>query len=261
MEHLTKQQIVLLTLFVAFVTSIATGVVTVSLMDQDPGGVTQVINRVVERTVERAIEVPANTMPASVISAPLPTPNLTQVVENISKSVVKVRDRNTRNITGYGVIISKDGLVLTDKSALGLPTDDGQHTEYEAVLENGEVYTIKLVQAEIIGDTAFVLLIASVEKQFIPVVLSSSLSPIKLGETVYALGGKDSLLLKTGMIQKMTENPASIETTISSTDLFVGSPLFTNEGVVVGYKTDRLGDVPSFYPTRLLSAVIPRITR
>ena len=38
MEHLNKQQLILLTLLISFVTSIATGIVTVSLMDQAPQG-------------------------------------------------------------------------------------------------------------------------------------------------------------------------------------------------------------------------------
>src|SRR3989338_3691505 len=39
-ENLTKQQIVLVTLLVSFVTSLATGIITVSLMEQEPQGVT-----------------------------------------------------------------------------------------------------------------------------------------------------------------------------------------------------------------------------
>lgn len=56
LEHLTKKQIILLTLLVSFVTSIATGIVSVSLMQQMPAPVTQTINRVVERTLERVVE-------------------------------------------------------------------------------------------------------------------------------------------------------------------------------------------------------------
>ena len=55
MEDLNKNQIILLTLLVSFITSIATGIVTVSLFEQAPQGVTRTINRVVERTVERVV--------------------------------------------------------------------------------------------------------------------------------------------------------------------------------------------------------------
>ena len=55
LEQLTKTQIVLLTLFVSFVTSIATGIVTITLMDQAPSDVTRTIDRVIEKTVERVV--------------------------------------------------------------------------------------------------------------------------------------------------------------------------------------------------------------
>ena len=56
LEHLNKTQIVLLTTLVAFVSSIATSIVTVTLMDQAPPGTTTTIRNVVERTVERVVQ-------------------------------------------------------------------------------------------------------------------------------------------------------------------------------------------------------------
>ena len=57
-EHLSKSQIVLLTLLISFVTSIATGIVTVSLMAQAPPAIAQTVNRIVEQTVQQVV--PAN---------------------------------------------------------------------------------------------------------------------------------------------------------------------------------------------------------
>lgn len=55
MDEFSRTQLVLLGVFISFVTSMVTGVVVVSLMRQEPKGVVQTINRVVEHTIEKVV--------------------------------------------------------------------------------------------------------------------------------------------------------------------------------------------------------------
>ncbi|MCD5384670.1 MAG: hypothetical protein LRZ97_02015 [Candidatus Pacebacteria bacterium] len=63
LEELNKSQIVLLTLLISFVTSMATGIVAVSLMEQGASPVTNTVNRIVERTKEIIVRVEESTPP------------------------------------------------------------------------------------------------------------------------------------------------------------------------------------------------------
>ena len=78
-EELSKSQLLLLMLFVNFITSIATGVLTVSLLDQAPTTVTQTVNRIVDHTIDT---VATGTPLASIISAPT----------TVTKTVVESND-------------------------------------------------------------------------------------------------------------------------------------------------------------------------
>ena len=68
-EELSKSQLILLTILVNFVTSVATGILTVSLLDHAPAIVTQTVNRVVEHTIETV----AAAAPAAAVLAPAPS--------------------------------------------------------------------------------------------------------------------------------------------------------------------------------------------
>ena len=54
-KDLNKQQLILLAILLSFVTSIATGITTVTLMDQAPKSVTVPVTRIVRETVEKIV--------------------------------------------------------------------------------------------------------------------------------------------------------------------------------------------------------------
>lgn len=121
MENLNKSQIILLTLLVSFVTSIATGIVTVTLLDQAPPGVTRTINRIVERTIETVVpgENQVTTITKEIVTKEEDL--IPDAVERSSKSLVEVKAVNSEGDKvdlGLGVVISSDGYFITDKKRI-----------------------------------------------------------------------------------------------------------------------------------------------
>lgn len=91
-DKLSKAQLVWLVLLVSFVTSLVTGIVTVTLVNQAPPPITQTINRVIEKTLEKVISLPSATegqesKPLRVITQ---EDLIIQTVKNVSPAVVSV---------------------------------------------------------------------------------------------------------------------------------------------------------------------------
>lgn len=144
-EDLNKTQLVLLTILISFVTSIATGIITNALLAEAPVNVTQTINRVVERTIET---VAPNTTARYVLSA-----DDKKLLEAVNKAVsvsVDIRDKNsaTSSATILGIIVSDDGLVVASKKGIS------STGSYEAVLSSGLVVDLELVRGEEAETTA-----------------------------------------------------------------------------------------------------------
>ncbi|MBU2109519.1 hypothetical protein KKB71_00985, partial [Patescibacteria group bacterium] len=90
MENLTRTQIILLVLLVSFVTSLATGIVTVTLVNQAPQPITHTLGKVIEKTIERVVpgeSQPVSVQPPVVIS---PEEAIVKIVQNVSSAVVSV---------------------------------------------------------------------------------------------------------------------------------------------------------------------------
>ncbi len=270
MEHLTKQQIVLLTLFISFVTSMATGIVTVSLMDQSSTGVTQTINRVVERTIERVVSgTPSEANTAAVISY---EDQVALNAEKVGKSVVRIKPRGTdaESVVGIGLIVSNEAVILADKEAVSRSDD------LVARFYTGQEFPVRIIQSQISGDIVFLL--ADIPKEMksqleiVPITFATS---VKLGQTVFSLFGKDSNSLEQGIIEKTSENGDSssaltlvspIFTSINPSSTDLGSPLFTIFGEVIGIETSSYMNNSDnskgiFYPVNPLKPIIPIISK
>jgi Trypsin-like peptidase domain len=273
MENLTKQQIVLVTLLVSFVTSIATGIVTVSLMDQAPKGVTQTINNVVEHTIERVVPSNSTTGQSAaaadgVISV---QDELADAVDRSSQSLVRIERLNENGlsgtITGFGIVVSKDGVIITDKSTISMVG-----ASYAAIFSDNTMMHVTLFQSQNNGDIAFLLAqptssadvqTASSTSKFLPI--SFATKPLRLGESVFAIGGSadvsvnGAFQLAQGFISS-TDTATTISTSIPSKSVAVGGPLINSSGEFVGMRTASLDtdDTATFYPLSLVKAAIPK---
>jgi hypothetical protein len=265
MEQLTKTQVLLLTLLITFVTSIATGIVTVTLLEKAPPGITQTINRVVEHTIERIV--PTETGKATVVTERVVVKEedlIVKAVEENAKSIIALRGINTEGVEqhlGLGFLVSADGLAVTAKGVI-----EGVPPESLSVLYSGKLLSVQVLPQG--GDSNFAILKISppppqnedknapatttdTQKStdkfvFIPVSLSDS-DQIKLGQTAIFLGGIKGTTVVTGIVSDLvTETKINettkkeetrlrgIKTSISLSRNSAGAPLITMEGAVAG---------------------------
>jgi S1-C subfamily serine protease len=276
-ERLTKMQIVLLTLLVSFVTSIATGIVTVTLMDQAPPAITQTINRVVERTVEKVV--PDKSQGASVITKEVTIvvkeeDLITDSIDKNSKSVVRIKkinaDGTIGKLVGLGVVVSRDGMIATDESVI---KDD---QAYIIETAGAEIFNASVVNA---GKTPSVFLSIEIpegegEIVFSPVAFSNE-NTFKLGQTVISLTGEGRTDVAIGIISGLIKDEIPVDTSTTTTttilsiiktsidedDVVIGSPLIDMFGEVIGISTANsfLGKTALFKPISAVKVALSDI--
>lgn len=122
-KDLNKSQLLLLAVLLSFVTSIATGITTVTLMQQAPTSFTAPVNRVIKQTVEKIQQVEGKTVTQTVI-----VKEEDLVVDAIAKNQSSVfavstefvgLDGNTVEVSvGKGFVVSADGVVVVDGTSV-----------------------------------------------------------------------------------------------------------------------------------------------
>lgn len=230
-EDLSKSQLLLLMVLVNFITSIATGVLTVSLLDQTPPTVTRTINQLVERTVET---VNAQGSIPIVVEPTKPTPvapseeeKLTSAIQAAAARTATIHIRSTSTpAVAVGVYFPKSRIVATTMRA-SLPK--------EAVIQfsNGASAQASLSRtSDDIGIYGFA------DDAVLPSVPSAgriATSDLKLGQTVVALTSERAAA--TGIISKV--DATGIYTTLSATP--AGAAAVNLAGDVVGLSSGAPG--------------------
>jgi S1-C subfamily serine protease len=250
-EELNKFQIILLTLLVSFVTSIATGIVTVSLMDQAPPMLTQTINKVVERTIETVVpqEVPQT---ASVV-----TTKETTVVVKEEDLITSSIDKNAGLFAmlyhattagpsiGRAFIIAKNGSLVVDRTLL--TEEKGYIAEV-----NGGTYELAVAKVDGVYGLAFLAPISASTTVAITPPKFGSLSNAKRGQTVLDLvnGGRGNvgIGIVSGIETKTVDEQelAFLLAGISGKNPPIGTPLLNIFGEVIGYATTVSQEIDPF---------------
>lgn len=230
MEHLNKQQIILLALLVSFVSSIASGIVTVSLMTQ--GGqlpITQTINRVVERTlatgsVKETIIVKDD---EAVVNA----------INTASKGIVRiflVNQGSSDKFIGIGIITSTKGEIIARVGSYGKGT-------VVAHLNGGNIVAltsrshdaktgISVFSAEQSSNTSDIYN----ARTYTPVVFADS-DDSQLGQAIVLIGGSTAPHVATGIISSL--DAYQIQTSVIDSSFDTDAILVNLLGEVIGVKT------------------------
>lgn len=239
MEDLNKQQVILLVILVSFVVSIATGIITTSLLNKAPVEVTRTINQVVERTVETVV--PDESDPEKEVVTVKETVVVTEedrVVDAISKNsgnVVRVYEGDLFRSIGF----IRDGKIAT----LGATFGEGR--EYKVIFSGGDEASASFDGRD---ESGSVFLNIDTDKDLNGVSLSSE--DLKLGQRVIVIHGINQTV-STGLVSSLTEDSV-IVTNINTAEMEVGSVLLNLSGEVVGV----LSPEKEFIASRKLFAIV-----
>ncbi|KND50800.1 MAG: hypothetical protein AB202_00125 [Parcubacteria bacterium C7867-007] len=235
-EDLTKTQLLMLTILVNFILSIATGVLVISMLDQSPAPITQTVQQIVDHTIE-TISAPISS--PIVINKPAPaTPTQEQqltaaVAADGARTVLIHKNSTSTPAIAFGLYLPKSRAVATS-AGVPLPKEvliafaDGSAAE-ASLSKQGTGITIYGFADDATLPEA-------------PAANPVAAADLKQGQTVVALT-KDRAAI-TGIISKV--DASGITTTLTSVP--AGAGVVDLSGNVIGigspsgilYPTDRI---------------------
>lgn len=268
-EQLNKTQIIMLALLVSFVTSLATGIVTVSLMDQAPKSFTQTVNQIVEKTVEKVVPSPISNMVSSNKETTVIVKDedvVATAVESFKPMIVSVNSKYVGedglakyNFVGWGIILNNSGLVASDAGFIS------EGDSYSVSTEDGTRYEAKVLGQNEETGVASIQILKNKDKDGKDLALNLTTpkradeSKLKIGQTVMSFGGRGVKGVSLGIIGELKMKEVSNASTTSSVLVSIqsnavplfsisGGPLINKSGELVGMSTSaQIGERGAFY--------------
>lgn len=218
-KDLNKSQLLLLAVLLSFITSIVTGITTVTLMQQAPPSVTTPINRVVRQTIERIEQVEGKTTVQTVV-----VKEEDLVVDAIAKNKGAVftltRDSNEGEISlGLGFVVNAEGVLVADAGLVG------ERGTYYVQNSSGKFKASHMFSDP--GGFAFLKIGAPIEeggKLVVSVPAFGDVSKVRVGQKLIVLGSTISSFIFDG------DKDIRVNVTKSS----AGSMVFNLDAEVLG---------------------------
>lgn len=263
--NLNTQQIILLCLLVSFVTSIATGITTVSLLEQAPDPVTNTINRVVERTIERVTEPKEEedgnrtvvTTPERIVETVVVNQeDLTvDAVAKNSKSIVRIIDDRTDTFVTLGIVVSEKE-IIADSNVVN------SSAKLIAKTNQGNVPISFVSSSKDFGFSKFKIADDS-EVKLSPAEFGNA-NNLQLAQTVISISGADKNIISSGIIGNLNvegegeeRKVSSITANIDTSSILVGAVIVNLSGKIVGINTFNVSESKGvFAPANLVTSYL-----
>jgi len=241
MEDLTKHQLILITLLITFVTSIATGIITFTLLSEAPVEVTQTINRVVERTIQQVAPVQGQPEKVTTTVVVSEEDRILDTISKNEKSIVRLKTTGadgTEVVAGLGIVVATDGTIVADLRSFDASS------AFTILFYDGKTYPA----GKVFTDTADGLVFMktnvpqseSPKYTFYPAVFGNS-DGLKIGQTLVAISGRDTNAASIGRIFQLNfgedkKTVASIISDIKISKSHFGSPALDLSGEIIGFE-------------------------
>ncbi len=219
-NDLNKTQLILLAILLSFVISIATGIVTVTLMQRASPVVTQTINRIVQQTVEKVV--------------PDYNPDKTQTV--VVKEDDLVVDAVSKTRANYFALYAdkdvKESIAniysLGGGKFVGVVASPDLTKSY-FTKQKDNVFELSVTSTSPLGFTLFSPKNPTDDFKSFPKLSFGKDSDVKVGQTAIIIS---DTLVKKGIIQNVTTDGISLDTELSKS--LVGSFVANLDGDVIG---------------------------